>query len=723
MALLFGTTLFLSAFLLFTVQPLFGKLLLPLLGGSPAVWNGLMALFQTLLFLGYLYAHLLAARLRPRALLLVHALLLLSALPFLPIGLPEGAEPPPTAPLLWLLGVSLLSLGLPFFTLATTAPLLQKWFSWLEVAGSRDPYFLYAASNGGSLLALLSYPFLIEPHLSLSEQRLLWSLLFGLFLLLILASALPLLRRGGRLDPEETPLSLEGLPGRELLLWLALAAVPSSLLLGVTHYLTTDVAAIPLLWVVPLALYLLTFILTFSRLGPLLHPLVLELQPVAVVLLLGFAFLNPAAVPFWLTALLHLAAFFLAAMVCHGELARRRPEPRHLTHYYLALALGGMLGGWFNVFLAPLLFDSIAEYPLMIAAALLLRPWPGFLWKDLLLPGAILLLAGLTVALFDVVAVLDAVGVGLLLLIGATYAWRSRPLAFGLSVGSLLFLIVNLHEHLEPVLMRERTFFGVHTVRLALYPAGGRVFRFHELWHGTTKHGAQFLDPERLCEPLTYYSRQGPMGQFFEAYREESHRWHVALVGLGTGALVSFAQPGQRWRFFELDPEVIRIALDPRYFSYLTRCQRSDLSLQAGDGRLLIAKLPDQSQDLIVLDAFSSDAIPVHLLTLQALDLYLRKLKPGGFLAFHVTNRHLDVARLVARLAWERKLAARYQDFRPREPLPEISRSQWLLLAREERLFEPLDRKFGELWRRPPLDLKLKPWTDDYSNLFAIWKR
>lgn len=731
MTLLFALTLFLSAFLLFTLQPLFGKLLLPLLGGSPTVWNGLMAFFQTLLFAGYLYAHVAVAKLQSRHLLSLHTGLLFLALFFLPIGLPKGARPE-GSPLLWLLSIGTVAVGLPFFVLATTAPLLQKWYAWLKLKRSHDPYFLYAASNSGSLLALLSYPLLIEPQLRLSEQRLFWSGFFALFVLLVCLCSLPLWKRD-HTAVEETPIDWGDLDRKEAVLWLLLAAVPSSLLLGITYHLTTDVAAVPLLWLVPLALYLLTFILVFSRLGSKIHPLALELQPVAVLLLLGFAFLNPAAIPFWLTAIIHLLTFFLAALVCHGELARRRPSSRHLTHYYLAIALGGMLGGWFNVFLAPLLFNSIAEYPLMIVAALLLRPWPAFQWKDLVFPLSLLFLAGLTAALFDVVVILDAVGVALLLLIGATYALRFRPLAYGLSVGVLLFLIIGLHEQLVPVVMRVRTFFGVLTVRQAVYPYGDQLFHFHELWHGTTKHGAQYLcfrqsasqclDANRLCEPLTYYSRPGPMGQFFEAYREESRSWQMTLVGLGTGALVSFAQPDQKWQFFELDPEVIRIALDPRYFRYLTHCHRSRIALKAGDGRLLIEKLPDHSQDLIVLDAFSSDAIPIHLLTLEALDLYLQKLKPDGFIAFHVTNRHLDVAKMVARLAWERGLAIRHQNFVPSNLSPEISRAEWIVLARRETLFEPLDRAFGSKWQQPPLDLKLKPWRDDYSNLFAIWRR
>ena len=375
--ILFALTLFVSASLMFVLQPIFGKVLLPLLGGSPSVWNACMVFYQSVLFLGYLYAHVTATRCTPRRQIILHAAILLISLVVLPIALPENAMPPVEHnPTLWLLWMLTISIGLPFFVVSATAPLLQKWFSAIGHQESHDPYFLYAASNTGSLLALLSYPFLIEPNSGLAEQQWVWSIGYLLLALLVMGCAAVLWRTHGsdRAAAMTADESDETLDPATKLHWLLLAFVPSSLLLGVTNFISTDVASVPLMWIIPLALYLLSFIIVFSRRSAIIHPAMVAIQPMVLLPFVAFSFINPAIIPYWLNLALHLLAFFLAIMVCHGELARSRPHTRHLTTFYLIMAFGGMLGGMFNTFVAPFVFDSVLEYPIMIVAALLLRP-------------------------------------------------------------------------------------------------------------------------------------------------------------------------------------------------------------------------------------------------------------------------------------------------------------------------------------------------------------
>jgi len=377
-AILFAATLFTSATLMFVLQPMFGKLLLPLLGGTPAVWNTCMVFYQALLFGGYLYAHWLSSRFPGQRQIQIHTALLIFSLFALPVALPNDIQPPTESnPVFWLLWTLFLAIGLPFFAVSTTAPLLQKWFSNLGHRSSNDPYYLYAASNAGSLLALLSYPFLIEPSIGLANQRLFWSIGYGLLCLLIIVCATHLWRKLPEDSDEDEPVSDEQvapLSNRQQLHWLALALVPSSLLLGLTQYISTDIAAVPLLWILPLTLYLLSFILVFSSWAERIRPAMLATQPAVLLVFLAYSFINPALLPYWLDLILHCLAFFLAVMVCHGELARRRPHPAHLTRYYLVMSFAGMLGGLFNSFVAPFVFNAVYEYPIMIVAALLLRP-------------------------------------------------------------------------------------------------------------------------------------------------------------------------------------------------------------------------------------------------------------------------------------------------------------------------------------------------------------
>ncbi|WP_198243791.1 fused MFS/spermidine synthase [methane-oxidizing endosymbiont of Gigantopelta aegis] len=726
--ILFAGTLFISATLMFVVQPMFGKLLLPLLGGTPAVWNTCMVFYQMVLFLGYLYAHFLSGRLETRRQIQIHLAIIVLSLIALPVALPEGITPPTESnPTFWLVAVLFIAIGLPFFVVSTTAPLLQKWFSRVGHHTSDDPYYLYAASNAGSLLALLSYPFIIEPNIGLAQQQFIWSLGYALLILLIAFCAWALWRsQTADASFESATDDAPTLNYQTRLYWLALAFVPSSLLLGLTNFISTDIASVPLLWIIPLTLYLLSFVLVFSNWAPRIHPFMLAAQPVILLPFIAFSFINPAVLPYWLNLLLHLLAFFMAIMVCHGELAKNRPHTRHLTDFYLIMSFAGMLGGMFNTFVAPFVFDGVYEYPIMIVAALMLRPgffgqhWRGQLW----LP-ALILIAGFVVyfSTDQLPAYLDSIGVVLILLAGVTYAFRQQPLSLALLTGLILFFSHGLHSLLSNTLYQERSFFGVFSVREAvMLDEQQRPEKYHELFHGTTKHGAQRLKPPYVTTPYTYYSKPGPMGQLFKVYDSQDAHWSIASVGLGAGALACYAKPTQNWRFYEIDPLVIKIAKTPKYFSYLSQCAPS-APIIVGDARLSLQHEPDQQFDLLILDAFSSDSVPTHLLTQEAMDLYFAKLKADGILAFHITNRHLALKKVLADHAQKLKLAALIQEFKPpADAISLIVATDWVVMSKDARRLEALQQSRLGKWQKLPLYFDMKSWTDDFTNIVEIWK-
>ena len=728
--ILFAGTLFLSATLMFVVQPMFGKLLLPLLGGTPAVWNTCMVFYQMVLFLGYLYAHFLTGKADTRRQVQIHLAIIVVTLLLLPVGLPDDVAPPTESnPTFWLVGTLFVAIGLPFFVVSTTAPLLQKWFSRLGHHTSDDPYYLYAASNAGSLLALLSYPFVIEPNIGLAQQQWIWSSAYAGLIVLIVVCGFALWRNHVSQPAQVSAFDSEDVPDllhRTRLYWLALAFVPSSLLLGLTNFISTDIASAPLLWIIPLVLYLLSFVLVFSHWAGKIHPVMLALQPIVLLPFIALSFINPAVLPYWLNLALHLLAFFLAIMVCHGELAKNRPHTRHLTDFYLIMSFAGMLGGMFNTFVAPFVFDGVYEYPIMIVAALLLRP--GFVrrkWlRQLALP-ALVLVTGLLVYFSSdhLSAYLDTIGVGLILLAGMSYAFRQQPMTLALLTGLILFFSQGLHGLLSHTLYQQRSFFGVFSVREAMMlNEEHRPEIYHELFHGTTKHGAQRLKPPFVTIPYTYYSRSGPVGQLFKLFEGEDGQWTIGSVGLGAGALACYAKAGQNWRFYEIDPLVIEIARTPKYFSYLQHCApKADIIV--GDGRLSLQKETNQRFDLLILDAFSSDSVPTHLLTREAISLYFSKLKENGLLAFHITNRHLLLKKVLADHAQHLKLAALIQEYKPpKDAIPLIVATDWVVMAKNpERLWALQQSRLGA-WRKLPLVFDMKSWTDDFTNIVEIWK-
>ncbi|POZ52273.1 fused MFS/spermidine synthase [Methylovulum psychrotolerans] len=725
--LLFATTLFTSASLMFVLQPLFGKILLPLLGGSPAVWNTCMVFYQSILFLGYLYAHTLSTRLSASQQILVHASIILLSVLALPVGLPEQVTPPTEGnPTWWLLSTLGLAIGLPFFVLSTTAPLIQKWFAQIGHHSSHDPYFLYAASNTGSLLALLSYPFLLEPNIGLAAQQTDWSMGYALLGVLIAACA-AMLWRNRQAAATVTAASADTLPWLTQLHWLALALVPSSLLLGLTNFISTDIASVPLLWIIPLTVYLLSFIIVFSKWNDAIHPWMVRIQPIFLIPFIAYAFINPADLPYWAYLILHVIAFFLAIMVCHGELAKRRPPTQYLTRFYLIMSFAGMLGGMFNTFVAPFIFNGIYEYPIMIVAALLLRPGlplalnRRLLWQ--LLPPILLLSVGLGLyaGVGNLLDYFDAIAISLMLLTCAVFFLRKQPLGFALSAGVIIFLSLGVHSLSSHTLYQERTFFGVLAVREStLTDEQGQAETYHELFHGTTKHGAQRLPAALSTIPLTYYSRPGPMGQLFKAYDAVDQNWHIGIVGLGAGALACYAKPQQSWTLYEIDPLVVEIASNPLYFTYLSQCNKT-AQMRIGDARLSLVQEPDHSFDLLVMDAFSSDAVPTHLLTEEAIKLYFQKLKPNGILAFHITNRHLALKKVLSIQAEHLHLAALLEEFTAPDNMPLVVATDWVAMAKQAQTLEPLQTGLGG-WQKMPLYFDMRPWTDDFTNIVGIWK-
>ena len=720
---LYALTLCLSALLMFWVQPLYTRLALPLLGGAPAVWITAMLFFQAALLAGYLYAHLSVHWLGLKRQSLLHGVLLLLAFVALPVALPEGWTPPVGGMHAgWQIGLMAVGIGLPFFAVSATAPLLQRWFAHAGHARSADPYFLYSASNIGSIAALIGYPLLFEPAMRLGEQGWAWTGGYALLALLISWCGLILWRRFVADPPGVEGEDLELSPDiswRRRGVWILLAFAPSSLMLGVTLHLSTDVAAVPLLWVVPLALYLLSFVIVFARRPVLPHSWMVIFQ-VPVLVLLAVTMSWSHNLP-WIEMLVHLEAFFVSAMVCHGELAARRPAARHLTEFYLWMSVGGVLGGLFNALLAPVLFDNVLEYPMMVVLVALLRPWrTGRQRRDLALdlvpPGLLALLMWSSVTLgeggetmLSMAAFALAAGFALLL------PWRGSPLRFALGLGVLMVMaplalkqqgFTGLGE--LDVIHTERSFFGVNRVT-----AMERPFPAHLLIHGTTLHGAQRQDEDKRKSPLTYYHPNGPVGQVFQAFPFWRFN-RVGVVGLGAGAAACYARPGQDWTFFEIDPVVERIARDERFFTFLADCA-PEARVVIGDARLSLQAAPEGSFDLLVLDAFSSDAIPIHLLTREAFAMYQRKLAPGGVIMVHISNRYLDLEPVLGRITVETGFFGVIQHHNEGESFVMLRYpSIWVVMARSPDDIIELapDRRW-----EPLRGAKAALWTDDYVNI------
>ena len=712
---LFVLVIFAGSFLLFLVQPLVARMALPRLGGAPNVWNSAMLVFQALLLGGYAYAHALT-RLPLRRQALIHLSLLAAAAALLPIGLARMPAAAPGWEVLWVPALFLLTVGPVFLLVAAQASLMQRWFA--AAPGAGDPYALYAASNLGSFTGLLAYPLWLEPRMSLGAQSRFWAVGYVVLILLVAFAAAARWQAGRAAAEAPAAETAERIGRRRLLLWLALAAVPSGLMLSTTTLLTTDVMAMPLLWVIPLGLYLLSFSVAFSQSG---HwaGILTRAAPVLLLLCGSLAMVsggqaNPAV------ALAMVALLFVLAVALHGRLYASRPAPSRLTFFYLVLAAGGALGGLFTALLAPVLFDWVYEHAILLLAAALLLPHRPFVpalarfWRSRrgrIAAGALVLAAGLLA--WRLAAATEA-GDGtqilalitLLTLLGVAFIGLRRAYA---AVAALLMLghggLATLELSAQGA--RSRTYFGVYSV---VESEDGRL---RQLNHGTTVHGHQWLEPGRRRDPTSYYGRSSGAGMAFEAAAADAE---IGIVGLGTGTLACYRKPGQAWTFFEIDPRILAYSRDGT-FTFLADCA-PEARVVIGDARLALAEEPPGRYDLLAVDAFSSDAIPLHLMTQEAFASYGRVLKRDGLLLVHISNRFIDLGPMVSALAqaggWHGRLRA------DAEGLSEgLKPSVWIALSRSDERLATLGRSGGAAWEPLPGPAR-RAWTDDNASILPL---
>jgi spermidine synthase len=728
LALVFSCTIFLSAFLLFGVQPMFTKMVLPWLGGSPGVWSVAMVFFQGLLLLGYLYAHLSTTFLKPGTAVVLHGLLAFAAFLTLPLTVSEAfGAPPETGQGFWLLIVFAASVGLPFFVLSATAPLLQAWFSRTVDRRADNPYFLYIASNTGSFAALIAYPLLIEPLASLHSQRLGWTGMFAMAGVALLACGFIANARPKATRPADGAVSAPrvAITWKQRAIWTGLASVPSGLIVAVTAHISTDIASAPLLWVVPLALFMLTFILAFQERmfisDAALTRIFVCILPFVVVSVAGFNF------PLWFQFIIHLGILFMAAMVCHRRLYLTRPAATQLTEFYLWMSFGGMLGGLFAGLLAPLLFDTILEYRLLLIAALLCVPAAATAPRPLQQWVFLALCVLASIGLITLTPALESLGKHVPVLMGyaTTLAFlviiclnRSGPIASaGAACAAFLAfsVVVGLKQDIA-----VRSFYGVNYVRLSNDGA------FRLLRHGSTLHGAvriKDMDGNPITgrpQSTTYYHDKGAINVALMAARKNAGGTlgNVAVLGLGSGAMACQSKPGEKWVFFEIDQEVAKLARRPALFPFLHACT-PEARVIIGDARLTLQK-ETENFDVIILDAFSSDTVPAHLLTKEAFAIYKTFLAADGMIIAHVSNRYMDIRTVAEAGAQANGLAsasrhipvdanapdAKFQFATPTVAVA-ISRSQAALndLIKEGK------------WSEPPPDTRKSLWSDDYANI------
>ena len=703
---LFATTIFAGASLVFLIQPMLAKMVLPLFGGTPAVWAVSLVFFQAVLLGGYAFAHV-SSRLSVRRQALVQLALLATPIAFLPIAVPEESAAAGEFPALRLLAILAVAAGVPFFVGTTASPVLQRWFSAAGDRASADPYFLYAASNAGSFLGLLAYPVLIEPALDLSEQAKLWTGLYAVFAVLVGICAL---RVSGVALVRERVVA-PPLAWSRRARWLAMGAVPSALMVGVSTYLTNEIASAPLLWVVPLAVYLLSFVGAFAR-RPWFSVRTNSRLAVLFTVLTVASMLHVVPVPSAALVALFGATLFVLALLVHRRLADERPPAARLTDFYLVLSAGGVCGGALAALLAPVVFPLVLELPLALSLALLLRPGArGFArtqrplkrFADVLVPIALFaaLIAGLAVAsslgTVAVRVVLGAAALALVLL-------AARPVRFALGAAAL-FSVAALGQ--LGGLHTERTFFSV--LRVAERSPGE-----HVLVHGTRVHGTQWFRGEWKGEPVSYYTRSGPVGQFFVGPGRAAR--DVGVIGLGAGTAAAYGREGGTMTFYEIDGAVAEIASEPRFFTFL-RDSPAETRIVVGDGRLELARERDGAFDVLMLDAFSSGSVPVHLLTREAFELYMAKLRPAGLVIFNVTNTHLDLEPVVGRVAQSLGLAAYAQTHHPSAAAREAGAegSTWVAIARTPDALGTLAS--DPRWR--PARATGAVWTDSYSNVLG----
>ncbi|HEV7311443.1 fused MFS/spermidine synthase [Sphingopyxis sp.] len=732
---LFVLTILVGSFLLFLVQPMVARMVLPKLGGAPAVWNSAMLVYQALLLGGYAYAHWLG-RFTVRRQAIIHLALFLVAALWLPIGIAEIAPPGPGQEALWVPLLLLASIGPVFFVVSAQAPLMQRWFAADARAG--DPYYLYAASNLGSFAGLISYPALVEPTMPLAAQSWGWTVGYAALVLLVAGAAAA--RWHGAAESHVAATAEPRPTLRRQLHWLLIAAVPSGLMLSTTTHLTTDIVAMPLLWVLPLGLYLLSFVIAFSTMERPTQVITL-LAPVVLLSVGGLGLLSSGGGSM-MVALASLAMLFIVATALHGYLYHLRPAPQHLTLFYLIMSAGGVLGGLFAALFAPLLFDWVYEHPLLILVAAMLLPLPAlFPWDKWL---------GLEVKTTRVVAVL-------LVVIAAFASWHmvanwtgrfdGTVAGWGIAIFVVGMLVIGWRWAFVPVLAllmigvggwdtiqesftgaRVRSYFGVYTV--TDYPASNQ----RRLAHGTTLHGLQRTDAAHRRDPTTYYGHQSGVGLTLDkAEALAGPNASVGIVGLGAGTLACYRKPGQNWTIFEIDPVMVDIARDPAKFTFLSDCA-GDTPIVIGDARLQLANQPAGRFDIIVIDAFSSDAIPLHLLTREAIGIYARAMKPDGILLIHISNRFFGLEPVLAAEAKARgwTSAIRMDPGPIGDEYGDLTGSNWVALTATPQRMQQLtggirprkDSRDLDTW--VPLEARpnFERWTDDYASTLPVllWK-
>jgi hypothetical protein len=730
--LVFTLAIFVSAFLLFLIQPLFAKMILPVLGGSSAVWTTCMLFFQASLLAGYFYAHLLTKYLPLRAQVGVHLVLTLLAFSLLPFHLPENLQVS-QQPITWVLLLAAQTIGLPFLILSATAPLLQRWFSFTTHPHRANPYFLYAASNIGSMIALLSYPFGIEATFGLKQQQLAWVWGYATLGICVLSAALVALKQYAPATPETIAPSTATHKWAERFSWLILAAIPSSLMLGLTSYVTTDIAAISLFWIVPLALYLLTFIIVF---GTGRHISLKTIGYVTFGLVLGFAcyFIIADSANHLILIFCNTAFFFLVAWFFHGHLAATKPSTTRLTEFYLWMSLGGMVGGLFNAIVAPFLFMQAFEY--IMVTILSISIMAGIVTQKEFTPAFLLVRATNRIGLaFGAVWVLDwisrkpvtdtvlwqfyaGVGVLFVLCLGLTIAKKMPRRELGMASALLLIVSIGIGQFKHDVLLRDRSFYGRLQVTTSVNKENQTI---HSLAHGSTQHGLQIFEPVTLQNlPLSYYHQGGLFEEVIKGYvRGKEEPANFALIGLGTGALTAYAQQGDTLSIYEIDQKVVDIAQNPAYFTYLKNSPATQTIL-LGDARLKLKEAANQQYDALFIDAFSSDAIPVHLLTQEAIDLYLQKVKRTGVIAIHISNRYLDLSRVIANYRLPEGYDAYCGNSKDWTKHTSLHNAHILCIVALDATI-PAAMKQGKTWKKLESNPDFTPWTDDFSNIFSVF--
>ncbi|MCW5980140.1 MAG: fused MFS/spermidine synthase [Bryobacteraceae bacterium] len=665
--LLYASTVFLSAFLLFQIQPVITKLIQPWFGGAASVWTTGLVFFQAFLLLGYLYAHWINTRLRPATQSVLHAALLGASLLFLPVTPGAGWRPAGGEDPAWrILGLLTVTVGLPYFLLSTTAPLVQSWYAR---SGRHLPYRLYAVANLAAVVGLVAYPFAVEPFLATEVQARAWSGLYAAFCILCIGVAVLATKESP--SPREVPDGSGPTPLRTLLLWLILAFLPSMLLVAVTNYLTQSIASIPFLWILPLAVYLVSFMICFGNeeLAP--RGVFVRLLAVALIAMAYFLWQPRLAEHVRVTVVVFSAGLFVCCLFGLGELVRHKPHPRHLTRFYLMVAVGGALGGFTVSIVAPLVFPGYFELPLALAAF-----------------GALAL--------------------------GLTFrrSWRTDVLWITVCLFLAATVFVHARSFLKGSLAAERSFYG--TVRVIDFPSLRENETVRVMVHGGTDHGRQFLSPDLRRQPTSYYGLRSGIGLLL------SHRGpaplRVGVIGLGAGCLAAYGQKGDCYRFYEVNPMVVRLAND--YFHFLSDTP-AKVDVVVGDGRLSLAKENPQAFDILVVDAFSGGSIPVHMLVREAFEQYFRHLKPAGVLALHITNTWLDLAPVVAEAA-RAFGASGIVIHHLGAPELEVSHSTWALVTRNGALFDEPHLKAAGVPLAPRPGVRM--WTDDYSNLVQIMK-